>query len=728
MFHPVMKTHNGLAKIDSFRWEAREVDPHFTFRVRPWSARYLVIEIDADVDLDPVFYLDTGFGFHSDFEQAMPTTRHGAYIIRLQGRARLRRVRFDPHPTQAVFDLKVRSTVTLRAARRALGSAGRCAFVVGAQEQPHAVSLRRDIDPGAYFQAVVSLAGKHFQGPAAEISDVPLLSFVAPLYNSRPDHLDALVRSFVDQQATNWELLLCDDGSTDQATLAWFARRGRDPRIRVLHGDTNAGIARATNRGIFAAAGRWIALIDHDDALAPHAIGCLNQAIRSYPSAKFIYTDETITDASLRATGFFFKPAFDPVLLSGVNYINHLSVYDRDRLVDIGGLRPGFEGSQDYDLLLRYLAGVAEEDIVHVPYPAYLWRRHKASYSTLYAENAIVSARRALGEAYGHRAEEPPVDRALSPDLHRMRFDLRQQEWPMVSVIIPNRDSYRLIRRLLDDLSMRTDYPTLEIIVVDNGSTDPDVTRLYQTFNYGRIRFVTDIVVEPFNFARQINRGLKRASGDVFLLINNDIEIQEPNWLKEMVSCLAYDRAGIVGARLLYPSQALQHVGVIVGLGELAGHWYCNAPSASAGPMNRLSVRQSFSAVTGAAMLLTRACHEATGDFDEKLFAIAYNDIDYCLRASLAGFRTVWTPFATLIHHESASRGSDEIAENRARFEVEKGNLRLKYGTSKRADPAYSPWYSTMYSIPRQIVPRNLPPARTWYHNAILNASHERGE
>jgi GT2 family glycosyltransferase len=253
------------------------------------------------------------------------------------------------------------------------------------------------------------------------------------------------------------------------------------------------------------------------------------------------------------------------------------------------------------------------------------------------------------------------------------------------------------------------------------------VARLYETFKGENIRFEVNMVVEPFNFARQINRGLKRASGDVFLLINNDIEIQEPNWLKEMVSCLAYDRAGIVGARLLYPSQALQHVGVIVGLGELAGHWYCNAPLASAGPMNRLNVRQSFSAVTGAAMLLTRACYEATGDLDEKRFAIAYNDIDYCLRASSAGFRTVWTPFATLVHHESASRGSDETAENRARFQAERGNLRLKHGTDRRADPAYSPWYSTMYSVPRQIVPRSLPPARTWHHNPSLDSSSEQG-
>ena len=424
------------------------------------------------------------------------------------------------------------------------------------------------------------------------------------------------------------------------------------------------------------------------------------QTVRDHPDCQFIYTDEVITDAKLKPVNYHLKPAYDEVLLSGVNYVNHLSCYRRERLLVIGGLRPGFDGSQDYDLLLRYVRDLKADEIKHLPYPAYRWRRSAAAFSAQFLDQATRSARKALAERYRCGGVEPMVGEAITKTLHRVRFDTLKKQWPRVSIIIPNRDSFPLISRLLADLTGRTSYSDLEIIVVDNGTTDRSVIELYAQYKEGPIPFQCDIEPLPFNFSRQVNRGIALAKGELILLLNNDIEVIESEWLREMVSCFSYPNTGIVGARLIYPSGRLQHAGVIVGLGGLAGHWFIGKRLSYPGPMGRLHVRQSVSAVTGACMLIARACLEMVGNFDESEFAIAYNDVDFCLRALSKGFRLVWTPFATLTHHESASRGSDETPANRSRFQRDKDSLQRRHNTGSYEDRAFSPWYTREQSEP----------------------------
>jgi GT2 family glycosyltransferase len=263
---------------------------------------------------------------------------------------------------------------------------------------------------------------------------------------------------------------------------------------------------------------------------------------------------------------------------------------------------------------------------------------------------------------------------------------------------------------LTEGLFDATDYADFELIVVDNGSTDPDTLALYEGLRRGN--FTLDIAPAPFNFSAQVNRGVALAKGEAILLLNNDIEVIEPGWLAEMVGCLAYADAGIVGARLLYPSGDLQHAGVAVGLGGLAGHWYLRRPADFPGPMGRLSVRSAMTAVTGACMLVTRACFEAAGPFDEANFAVAYNDVDFCLRARAAGFRTIYTPFATLVHHESASRGRDDRGPNRARFLRDQAALLERHGTGDFLDPVLSPWRDRIHSEPGRVALDALPRAR----------------
>jgi GT2 family glycosyltransferase len=525
-------------------------------------------------------------------------------------------------------------------------------------------------------------------------------------------YLSDLFDSIVRQPPGTCELILSDDGSTLAGTRAWLSKHQHADGVVVIWNSENRGIAAATNAGIGRARAPWIGLLDHDDALAPFAVDRIARALATNPDCRFLFTDEVIADEKLRPVDYFLKPAWDPVLLSGVNYINHLSLYRRDRLSEIGGLRESFQGSQDYDLVLRYTKGLMAHEICHLPYPAYIWRRDGASYSAKFIESATANARRALAEHFHDAGRDAVIGEANSADLHRVRFDAGRADWPLVSVVIPNRNAFPLISGILKGLSQGTDYPNLEIIVIDNGSSDPEVLSLYESFANGQIPFRADIESKAFNFSHAINRGVAIANGSLALLLNNDIEIVDRDWLKEMVSCFDYGGTGIVGCKLLYPDQTIQHAGVIAGLGGYAGHWFIGREAGFPGPMGRLRVRQSLSVVTAACMLVSKACWDATGSLDEEVFPIAYNDVDFCLRAVEKGFRVVWTPFATLIHHESASRGSDETKENIERFNRDKESLRKRHRTDLFEDRAFNPWYSKHDSYPYPISLMSLPVAR----------------
>jgi len=725
----VLQSTSGIRKAGRGEYQSTTDDPCFVYRFWPRRPRFMVVLLQAvAAPLDPKIYADRGNGFDEAKAIALDDVAPGGgciYSIAVAPPRRVARIRIDPCSSEARFYYwtkcawteKDRAAALAEAKQRAGGSAPVCDIVLDGVPEKR-MPRRQGKLVAAHFATVVRLAER--TAPSVDTSltrDGPFISFVVPVHDTPVAYLNDVLASFRAQPAGTAELVLSDDGSVLASTQSWLAKQDGAHDVRVVRNKKNGGIAAATNAGIAAARGQWVGFLDHDDALTPGVVQLLAQTAQQHPACQFIYTDEVVTDAKLKPTAYFLKPAYDEVLLSGVNYINHLSCFRRERLLKLGGLRTGYDGSQDYDLLLRYLDGLAANEIKHLPYPGYRWRRSGKTYSSQFMDQATASARKALAERYGKGGAAPAVGEALSKTLHRVRFDagqasMWQAQWPRVSIVIPNKDSYPLIARLLSDLRTRTDYPDIEIIVADNGTTDAKVLALYAESAKGAIPFRADIAPAPFNFSRQVNCGIARATGELVLLLNNDIEIADSGWLREMVSCFAYPGTGIVGAKLLYPNGRLQHAGVIVGLGGLAGHWFGGERANHPGPMARLHVRQTLTAVTGACMLVSRACLDRTGPFDEDTFAVAYNDVDFCLRAGAKGFRTVWTPFATLIHHESASRGSDEGRANRERFARDKEALRHRHDTRSYEDRAFSPWYSRYRSESSHRSMDSLPKAR----------------
>jgi GT2 family glycosyltransferase len=712
----------GVARRSGDVWRGTGGDPQFLFPAPFKQISTLVLYVTAERDgaLTPRIYFNWGGGLSQDDSVGFEPVRAALISLTFEDCPDLRRLRFDPLESTAEFTFRwaadregealareVEPELAALEARRAPILRKRIAaadFAPALRERPFGVS-RKPRSVHEHFLHACALARRDVKAEPAP--PAPLISFVSPLYNTTVAYLDDLLGSFRHQAQGFAELVLSDDGSTSAETAKWLAAHENEPGLVVLRNGVNRGIAAASNSGVAASRGAWIGFIDHDDALAPYAVAVIARAIAENPAARFFYTDELIADGRMHGVDIFDKPAFDDVLLSGVNYINHLSLYPRDLFEAVGGFREGFDGSQDYDLLLRALARLKRDDVRHIPYPAYVWRRDGGSYSVKFIEKATANARRALAEAYGSADVEP----ANLPDLHRVRLDRRAAK-PKVSIVTPSRDAFRLMSIMTEGLFEGTDYPDFELIVVDNGSTDPDTLALYERLKRERANFTLDMAPAPFNFSRQVNRGVALAKGDAILLLNNDVEVVESDWLAEMVGCLAYPQAGIVGARLLYPGGDLQHAGVVVGLSGLAGHWYNHRPADFPGPMGRLAVRSAMSAVTGACMLISRACLDAVEPFDGENFAVAYNDVDFCLRARSAGFRTIYTPFATLIHHESATRGLDERGPNRARFLRDQAALIERRGTEDFLDPVLSPWRAREGSEPARVALDALPPVR----------------
>ncbi len=517
----------------------------------------------------------------------------------------------------------------------------------------------------------------------------PLLSIVMPVYNPPLAFFTAALDSVLAQHYPYWELCIADDASTNSEVRSIIERyQARDARIKAVLRPNNGHISAASNTALALVTGEFVVLMDQDDVLPAHALYHVAVEINRYPDVALIYSDEDKIDEYGFRTEPYFKSDWNPDLFYSQNMFSHLGVYRAELVRAVGGFRLGFEGSQDYDLALRCVRQVSAAQIRHIPRVLYHWRAHAASTAVAhgnksYASTAGLCALQAHFEGMAIQVEE--TDTA---GFYRTRYPL-PASLPLVSLIIPTRDQVDFLRQCITSIQTKTDYPNYEILVMDNQSSDAAaLAYLASLASDPRIRVIQ--YDAPFNYSAINNHAVTLARGEIIGLINNDIEVISPEWLSELVSHALRPEIGAVGAKLLYADGSIQHAGVILGQGGIANHAHKFKQCDDWGYFGRANLTQTLSAVTAACLLVRKVVFEQVGGLDESL-AVAFNDVDFCLKVREAGFRNIYTPYAVLYHHESISRGQENSPEKQARFDGEVAFMKRKWGNALTQDPYYNP-------------------------------------
>ncbi len=538
--------------------------------------------------------------------------------------------------------------------------------------------------------AVIGLDRDRMLQTSAKFAHRPLISVVIPAYDTPERYLRATLESVLVQAYDNWELCVADDASTDpavRAVLNEYARR--DPRVKVVFRPENGHISHATNSALAIAEGDFVAFMDHDDLLTLDALFEVAHLINRHPDVDVIYSDENKIDDSSRFSEPHYKPDWAPESFLSRMYIGHLIVVRRSLVEDVGGLRPEFDGSQDYDLMLRVTERT--DRIRHIPRILYHWRIHPDSTSLHgsvkpYAHDAAV---RALNDALLRRGEDGRITaKPEYPGSYDVRFTLREKK--KVSVIVPTRDHGDDVNSCIGSLFAKTYYVNLEVLIVDNGSTEAASLAIFERLarRDHRVRVVR--YDAPFNYSKINNFGVEQTDGEYLLFLNNDTQATSDEWIEALVEQAQRPAIGAVGAMLIYPDETVQHAGVIVGLGGVAAHSHKYYHQSAPGYFHVLQSVNNYSAVTGACMMVRREVFLEVGGFDESL-AVAYNDVDLCLKIRDAGYRNVYLPHVRLYHHESKSRGPEVTPEGIARFGREMDIIRERWRPLARRDPYYNP-------------------------------------
>ena len=515
----------------------------------------------------------------------------------------------------------------------------------------------------------------------------PLISIVVPVYNTPQVFLRQMIESVQNQSYSEWELCIGNASPENKEMKKILEEYKNDARIKEVEIPENKGISQNTNRAMEIASGELIGLLDHDDLLAPNALYEIAKAVNEHPDAEVIYTDEDKVTTDLK--DHFqphLKPDFNLDLLRSNNYICHFFVASRDLIKRVGGFRPEFNGAQDYDLILRCTEQAKQ--IVHIPKILYHWRVHKASTadnpaSKMYAFDA---GKRAIEEHLVRCRTKGTVQHTKDLGFYRVKYEVCGE--PLVSIIIPNKDQSEALKKCLDSIREKTSYRNYEIIIVENNSEEPETFAFYKKIAGEKIKVVT--WEGEFNYSAINNFGVRHARGDYLLLLNNDVEIINGDWLTEMLSHCQRKEVGIVGAKLYYPDNTIQHAGIIIGIGGVAGSVFVGLPRAFSGYLHKASIQLDLSAVTAACMLVKRSVFEQVGGLEEKL-KVAFNDVDFCLRVREKGYLVVYDPYAELYHYESKTRGAEDTKEKIRRFQTEIEYMRSHWiGLLKKGDPYYN--------------------------------------
>jgi len=519
----------------------------------------------------------------------------------------------------------------------------------------------------------------------------PKISIIVPVFNTPRQFLIEMIESVLGQTYPNWELCIADGGSKEKYIKEiLYSYSKKDKRIKVKYLSENKGIVGNSNEALRLATGDYITFLDHDDVLPPFALFEVVKAINENPDVDVIYSDEDKIDAKGKRFDPHFKPDWNPDLLRSVNYITHLFVVKRELLDSIGWFREGFDGSQDYDLILR--ATEKAKKIVHIPKVLYHWRvwGNSVSFSPETKMYAFEAGKKALEDHLKRLGLKGKVE-ILYPyfGFYKITYEIKQK--PLISIIIPNKDNINLLQSCLESIYKKSTYRNFEILIVENNSVEEKTFRFYEEVEKKFQNLKILYYNKPFNWSAINNYAVNYSHGEVLLFLNNDTEVINGDWLERMLEHLQREEVGIVGAKLYYPDNTIQHAGVVVGLGGVAGHSHKYFPREHSGYYGRLISVQNLSAVTGACMMVKRRVFEEVGGFDEE-FPVAFNDIDFCLKVREKGYLIVWTPYAELYHYESKTRGYEDTPEKQERFrrEIERFQKKWKHFLEK-GDPYYNP-------------------------------------
>lgn len=717
-------------------WIAVGEDPHFELSLQSgdqliegWYSISLLIEA-APTRTVSKLYLDFGRGHNEDDTIILDhqTGQLANRVFHLPTTALS--ARFDPQECKGSFNISVFRLQKISQAEAATRMLAHIFLCHGPVFSESLQKMKQEISRQARKQnrkSIEILADWHANGPdsieglnayhawiadfekpnlpslaearhmAERFSVKPKFSVIVPTYNTDATYLKACIDSVLTQSYPYWELCIADDASPKphvQSVLNYYMEL--DDRIKVIFRPENGHISEASNSAIELATGDFVALLDHDDMLAEHALFFVVQALQTAPHASIFYSDEDKLDLNGKRIDPHFKSDWNPDLFFSQNYVSHLGIYKRSLLNNIGGFRKGVEGSQDQDLLLRCLPHVSDREIIHIPRILYHWRTVEGSTALAAGEKSYTTQAglKALTDYFRSACPEAKVEAGLLPNTYRVRWPLPKEQ-PLVSLLIPTRDRRTLTETCVRSILEKSQYVNFEIIILDNGSVEKETLEFFEQIQEEDKRVKVIRYDHPFNYSAINNYGVKHACGEIIGLINNDIEVISPEWLSEMVSHATREDIGCVGAKLYYSSGEIQHAGVVLGIGGVAGHSHKHFSRNAHGYFSRLKLIQSISAVTAACLVVRKSVYEEVGGLDEDNLKVAFNDVDFCLKVRQAGYRNLWTPYAEMYHHESVSRGAEDTPEKVDRFSKEVAFMKAKWGNTLEYDPYYSPHLSS---------------------------------
>lgn len=517
----------------------------------------------------------------------------------------------------------------------------------------------------------------------------PLISIAVPAYQTPVEFLKQMIESLISQTYTGWELCIANaspDNEEMQRVLADYS--AKDVRVRFCSLKENLGIAENTNRAFAMAKGEFMGLLDHDDLLAPNALYEIVNTLQDHPQADALYTDEdkVTTDLDEHFQPHL-KPDFNLDLLRSNNYICHFFVVRKSIVEKAGGFRKEFDGAQDYDFIFRCTENARE--VLHVPEILYHWRTHKASTADNPASKmyAFEAGKRAIEAHLERTGTKGTVSHTQDLGFYRVKYPVQGE--PLVSVIIPNKDEKETLQTCLESLKKNTSYQNFEIIIIENNSTTGEIFKYYKELSRDQQIHLLRWGKE-FNYSAINNFGVAHARGEYLLFLNNDVKSIEPDWMEEMLGVCQRPEVGGVGAKLIYPDNTIQHAGCVIGMGGIAGHMFVDMPADRTGYLHKASLLQDMSAVTAACLMMKKEVFEQAGGFTEEL-AVAFNDVDLCLKVRKNNHLIVYDPYAKLYHMESKTRGAEDSKEKVRRFQTEIEYMRCHWmDILKNGDPYYN--------------------------------------